>query len=52
MGEGIRQCKTEKGGKRGEMGGEDEREGEKRSERKAVITISNRKRDKIVIDFI
>lgn len=34
------------------MGGEGEGDGEKRSEREAVIAILNRERDIIVIDFI
>lgn len=34
------------------MGGAAEKEGERRSEREAVIAIANRERDKIVIDFI
>lgn len=34
------------------MGGEVEEAKEKRSEREAVIAISNRVKDKIVIDFI
>lgn len=61
-GDGERESKSESGGwdetveddregeRKREIGGE--REGEKRSEREAVIAISNRERDKIVIDFI